>query len=166
MKIVRLKFLAVIAILFSAAFILIAMVYINHVWLPSCFSLLEGKASSEQVRALVRPILQEKLLGEIGHPPDGDEGWYKLFLSESKEILNLDQDDRLDFFTIVALNVEFSPESIDTYLHLIRADVRPLSEKLSLYEKSRRFQSLDDIRKEKLLMLEKKAKAIYETGNI
>jgi len=166
MKTIRHKVLFIAVALITVVSALVAGIYIVKVWSPSRFSLSEDRTSSEQVRSMVKPILMEKLLGEIGRPPDGDEEWYKLLLSEKDNVSSLSPDDRLDFFAIIMLNVEFSAESIDTYLHMIRADARSLSNKLSLFEKSDRFHSLNEVQREKLLMLNKKANAIYETGDL
>jgi len=144
----------------------LAASFIFQVWLPSRFSLDEAVPASDSVQTLARSILVEKLLGEIGHPPSGDEGWYKSLLGKKIKVSRLDIADRLNFYTIVLLNVSFSAESIDTFSHMIKPDARQFRDALTTFEKSSKFHSLSKQQQFLITSFKNKANEIFLTGDV
>lgn len=50
-----------------------------------------------------------------------------VFLSQESYIRKLELQDRLDFYAIILLNVDFDAESVDSFVQLVKADASALT---------------------------------------
>ena len=69
-----------------------------------------------------------------------------VFLSQESYIRKLELQDRLDFYAIILLNVDFDAESVDSFVQLVKADASALTKSLSLFEQSHQFSLLNNRR--------------------
>ncbi len=67
-----------------------------------------------------------------------------VFLSQESYIRKLELQDRLDFYAIILLNVDFDAESVDSFVQLVKADASALTKSLSLFEQSHHFSLLNN----------------------
>ena len=151
-------------LLFFLILVVTASVFWGQIWSPSKFSLIDGKIASVPVQKLSRLILTEKLFGYIGNPPSGDDGWYKVFISQESHIRKLELQDRLDFYAIMLLNVDFDAESIDSFTQLVKSDASDLTKSLSVFEQGHHFSSLNNEQQLKIKQWKMNSEFIAKTG--